>query len=120
MSGGTLEIAIRDARIAPHATGLQAAWLWSADGAAILWTNAVGAAAFGLQDLGRLGEPLGAFDTHRRQVAQLADRLPKSGAARLERMRGFGATPGQLATCACALLALEDGSNTILITSLVS
>jgi PAS domain S-box-containing protein len=37
---------------------------------------------------------------------------------RLERMRGFGATPGQLATCACALLTLEDGSPAILITSL--
>src|SRR5579872_1305181 len=119
MSAGTFqEIAIRDERIAPHATGLQAAWLWSADSAAIVWTNAAGAAALGLHDMRRLGEPFGAFDPHRRQVAQLADRLPKTGAMRLERMRGFGATPGQLATCACALLALEDGSHAILITSL--
>ncbi len=119
MSGGTFqEIAVRDARIAPHVTSPQAAWLWSADGAAILWTNAVGAAVLDLHDLSRLGEPLGAFDMHRRQVAQLANRLPKTGATRLERMRGFGAMPGQLATCACALLALEDGANAILITSL--
>src|SRR5690349_10181219 len=93
------EIVIRDTRIAPHATGLQAAWLWSADGAAILWANAVGASAFGLSDRRQLGESLGAFDPHRRQVAQLAGRLPQSGATRLERMRGFGAIPGQLATC---------------------
>jgi len=119
MSAATFqETAIRDGRIAPHATGLQAAWLWSADGAAIMWTNAAGAAAFGLQDARRLGEPFGAFDPHRRQVAQLANRLPNSGATRLERMRGFGATPGQLATCACALLALADGTHAILVTSL--
>ena len=119
MSAGPFqEIAIRDERIAPHATGLQAAWLWSADGAAIVWSNAAGAAALDLHDMRRLGEPFGAFDPHRRQVAQLANRLPKTGATRLERMRGFGATPGQLATCACALLALEDGSHAILITSL--
>ena len=113
------QIAIRDPRIAPHATGLQPAWLWSADGSTILWTNAAGAAAFGLRDRRQLAEPLGAFDPHRRQVTQLAIRLPKSGAARLERMRGFGATPGQLATCSCAQLALEDGTNAILIVSLV-
>lgn len=111
---------IRDGRIAPHASALQAAWLWSADGSAILWTNAAGAAAFGLEDRNSLGEPLGAFDPHRRQVAQLANGLPTSGATRLERMRGFGATPGQLATCSCALLTLEDGSNAILIVSLAS
>ncbi len=114
------EIVIRDGRIAPHATAVHAAWLWSADGSAILWTNAAGAAAFGLEDRNRLGEPLGAFDPHRRQVAQLANRLPTSGATRLERMRGFGAAPGQLATCSCALLTLEDGSNAILIVSLAS
>ena len=121
MSPGTLqEIVIGDGRIAPHAAAPQAAWLWSADGSTILWTNAPGAAAFGLQDRSRLGEPFGAFDPHRRQVAQLASRLPTSGATRLERMRGFGAAPGQLATCSCALLTLEGGSSAVLIASLVS
>src|SRR4051794_32667172 len=95
------EIVIRDGRIAPHATGLQPAWLWAADGAAILWTNAAGAPVFDLNNRARLGEPLGAFDPYRRLVAQLGERLPKSGATRLERMRGFGAMAGQLATCSC-------------------
>ena len=121
MSGGTFqEMVICDGRIAPHATALQPAWLWSADGSAILWTNAAGAAAFGLTDPTRLGEPLGAFDPHRRQVAHLANRLPMSGATRLERMRGFGATPGQLATCSCALLTLQDASHAVLIASLAN
>src|SRR5579871_360734 len=114
------EIAIRDERIAPQATAAQAVWLWSADGTTILWANAAGAATPGLYDGAALGQPLGAFDPHRRQVAQLAERLPKSGATRLERMRGFGAAPGQLATCSCALLALADGSRAILMMSLVS
>jgi len=119
------EIAVRDPRIAPHASGTQAAWLWSSDGATILWANAAGAATLGLRNPGlrncdAIGEPLGPADPHRRQVAQLALHLPRSGAARLERMRGFGATPGQLATCSCTWLAFDDGSAAILIASLVN
>src|SRR5262245_13493336 len=111
MSPGTFqEIVIGDGRIASHATGQQPAWLWSIDGSAILWTNAAGAAAFGAT-ADRWREPRGAFDPHRRQVAQLAGRLPISGATRLERMRGFGATPGHLATCSCALLTFKHGSH---------
>ena len=57
----------------------------------------------------------GPADPHRRQVAQLAGRLPPSGAIRLERLRGFGAALGMLVTCGCARLDFPDGSHGILI-----
>ena len=38
-----------------------------------------------------------------------------SGAVRLERLQGFGATPGMLATCGCSRLDLPDGSHGILV-----
>ena len=57
----------------------------------------------------------GPADPHRRQVARLAGRLPPNGAIRLERLRGFGAAPGMLATCGCSRLDFADGSHGILI-----
>ena len=57
----------------------------------------------------------GPADAHRRQVAQLAGRLPLTGAVRLERLRGFGAPLGMLVTCGCARLEFADGSHGILI-----
>jgi hypothetical protein len=48
-------------------------------------------------------------------VAQLAGRLPPSGAIRLERLRGFGAPLGTLITCGCARLEFADGSQGILV-----
>ena len=53
--------------------------------------------------------------SHRRQVAQLAGRLPPNGAIRLERLRGFGAPLGMLVTCGCARLDFPDGSQGILV-----
>ena len=57
----------------------------------------------------------GPADPHRRQVAQLAGRLPPTGAVRLERLRGFGAALGTLITCGCARLEFADGSHGILV-----
>ena len=57
----------------------------------------------------------GPADAHRRQVAQLAGRLPPTGAIRLERLRGFGAPLGMLVTCGCARLDFADGSHGILV-----
>jgi PAS domain S-box-containing protein len=113
------ETVLRDPRLASHASGPQPAWLWSSDGAQILWANAAGAAALGLR--GRGGpEQFGPADPHRRQIAQLAARLPQSGATRLERMSGFGAMLGQLATCSCSRFELDDGTIAILVASLIS
>ncbi|MBV8925170.1 MAG: PAS domain S-box protein [Bradyrhizobium sp.] len=109
-------LAMFDPRLAPHATSAQPAWLWSSDGTHILWTNAAGAVLFGATDAAALArKTFGPADRHRRQVAQLANRLPLSGTARLERLRGFGARPGMLMTCGCARLDFADGSHGILV-----
>jgi PAS domain S-box-containing protein len=105
-----------DPRLAVHATSPLPAWLWSIDGTRVLWANPLGALAFGVGNSVRLaGKVFGPADPHRRQIAQLAHRLLPNGAVRLERLRGFGATLNSLVTCACARLALADGSEGVLI-----
>ena len=110
-----------DPRLAVHATSALPAWLWSIDGTRVLWANPVGAQLFGAANGATLSKKLfGPADPHRRQVAQLAGRLPQNGAQRLERLRGFGAAPGMLATCGCTRLEFPDGSHGILITAINS
>ncbi len=110
-----------DPRLAVHATSALPAWLWSTDGTHVLWANPVGAQLFGAANGATLSKKLfGPADPHRRQVAQLAGRLPQNGAQRLERLRGFGAAPGMLATCGCTRLDFPDGSHGILITAINS
>jgi PAS domain S-box-containing protein len=107
---------LADPRLAVHATSPLPAWLWSIDGTRVLWANAVGATLLGAANAGMLvGKTFGPADGHRRQVAQLAGRLSPTGAVRLERLRGFGASFGMLMTCSCARLDFADGRNGILI-----
>jgi PAS domain S-box-containing protein len=107
---------VGDPRLAVYATGSLPAWLWSADGTRIWWANPVGIRLFGAANAIALADKtFGPADSHRRQVAQLARRLPANGAVRLERLRGFGAALGSLATCGCARLDLADGSTGILV-----
>lgn len=107
---------IRDPRLAVHATSTMPAWVWSLDGAHILWANAAGARLFGARNAAILAErTIGPADPRRRQAAQLAARLSPSGPARLERLRGFGAPLGRLLTCACVRLVFPDGSSGLLI-----
>lgn len=107
-----------DPRLALHATSALPAWLWSIDGTRVLWANPVGARAFGAANGAALALKIfGPADPHRRQVAQLGNRLPQNGAIRLERLRGFGASAGMLATCACSRLDFPDGSHGILVTT---
>jgi PAS domain S-box-containing protein len=107
---------IGDPRLAVHATSSRPAWLWSTDGTRALWANPVGAGIFGAANGASLSKKtFGPADSHRRQVAQLAHRLPPTGAIRLERLRGFGAPLGALVTCGCARLEFADGSQGILI-----
>ncbi len=47
---------IRDPRLAVHATSVLPAWLWSLDGARVLWTNAAGARVFGARNAAILAE----------------------------------------------------------------
>jgi PAS domain S-box-containing protein len=107
---------VGDPRLAVHATSAAPAWLWSIDGSRVIWANPVGARLFGAANGSALTKKIyGPADTHRRQVAQLAGRLPPAGAIRMERLRGFGAAPGGLITCACARLAFSGGNHGILI-----
>ena len=107
---------VGDPRLAVHATSALPVWLWSVDGTRILWANPVGAKLFGAANGAVLARKIfGPADAHRRQVAQLAGRLPPSGAIRLERLRDFGAPLGSLITCGCARLEFADGSHGILV-----
>ncbi len=101
-------LAIRDPRLAVHATSPLPAWLWSTDGARILWANPAGARVFGARNGRELAaRTIGPADPQRRQVMRLAGRLSPSGSTRLERLSGFGATLGRLVTCACARLTFN-------------
>ncbi len=120
MSDAEFQIqALGDVRLADHATGVQPAWLWSADGARIIWANPAGAQVFGAANGAELAKHVfGPADPHRRQVARLGPSLGANGAIRLERLRGFGAAAGVLATCGCRRIDLPDGSHGILISTL--
>jgi signal transduction histidine kinase len=107
---------ITDPRLTQLADAPTPAWLWSSDGASILWANAAGRAALGITHPDAMTRSLA--DPHARQVADLATRLPAGGATRLERLRGFGARLGGLTTCACSHLALPDGQVAVLLVSL--
>jgi PAS domain S-box-containing protein len=108
--------ALGDPRLAVHATSRLPAWLWSIDGTRILWANPVGARMFAAANSSALANRIfGPADQHRRQVARLAGRLLPNGPVRLERLQGFGAAPGMLATCGCSRLNFPDGSHGILV-----
>ena len=107
---------ISDPRLALHATNALPAWLFVPDGSRLLWTNPAGARVFGAANGASLAiRTFGPADACRRQIAQLARRLPENGAARLERLRGFGASLGGRVTCSCAWLAFPDGSHGVLV-----
>ncbi|AWL99358.1 PAS domain-containing protein [Bradyrhizobium amphicarpaeae] len=110
---------VGDPRLAVHATSPLATWLWSIDGARVLWANPVGARLFGTaHDAALTDKIFGPADPHRRQIARLALQLPANGTVRLERLRGFGAKLGTLMTCACARLDFADGGQAVLVTAM--
>jgi PAS domain S-box-containing protein len=103
-------------RLAAYAASRLPAWLWTSDGRHILWANPAGVRLFGAASAASLAErTFGPADRHRRQVARLANRLLANGAVRLERLQGFGAAPGMLATCGCSRFDFPDGSHGVLI-----
>jgi len=104
------------AQLAESATATLPAWLWSSDGAHILWANATGAAVFGAADTRicvsrrfEFSEPAVA------QIRRLAETLPPAGQARLERLRGFGTGFGRALTCSCSRTIAADGTPAILV-----
>ena len=109
-------LASSDPRLAAYAASRLPAWLWTADGRRILWANPAGARLFGAASAAALAEKtFGPADRHRRQIARLAGRLLANGAIRLERLQGFGAAPGGLATCGCSRFDFPNGSHGVLI-----
>src|SRR6195256_6462291 len=107
-----------DPRLAAHATSTAPAWLWSADATRVLWANAVGAAIFDAATPAALAERQ--FDPHHQaasQIMRLAASLRPSGAARLERLRGFG-TGFRMLMCACSRVSLADHTAGILVVAL--
>lgn len=120
MKASTLPLrGLGDARLAIHAASHLPAWLWAIDGTRILWANPTGTRLFGADRLRDFdGRTFGPADPHRRQIAQLAGRLRADAPARLERLRGFGAPLGRLATCACSRLTQADGTDAILIVAM--
>jgi PAS domain S-box-containing protein len=107
---------VGNTRLAVHATSSLPAWLWSTDGRRILWANPVGAGLFDAPSGVALAtKTFGPANPYRRQVMQLAGRLPPTGAVRLERLRGFGAPLGGLMTCACSRLDFSDGGAGVLV-----
>ena len=112
---------VEDARLAIHATSALPVWLWSTDGARVLWANPVGVMVLGAPNITALtARTFGPADPQRRQIAQLAMRLLPNAGPRLERLRGFGASLGGLATCACTRLVFTEGEEGILIASAAS
>ena len=109
-------LASSDPRLAAYAASRLPAWLWTADGRQILWANPAGARLFGAANAAALAEKtFGPADRHRRQIARLAGRLLANGAIRLERLQGFGAAPGMLATCGASRFDFPNGSHGVLI-----
>ena len=105
-----------DPRLAAYAASRLPAWLWTADGKQILWANPAGVRVFGAASAAALTEKtFGPADRHRRQIARLAGRLRANGAIRLERLQGFGAALGGLATCGCSRFDFPNGSHGVLI-----
>ncbi len=110
----------RDPRLAAqlfdHATSATPAWLWSADGSRILWANAVGAAIFGAVSTSACtARRFDAKQPAAGEIIRLAETLPSTGQARLERLRGFGASFGRTLTCACSRFPLANGSTAVLV-----
>jgi len=119
MSGTEFQITdLSDPRLAAHALSPMPVWLWSADATRIIWANPTAAAIFNARSPAAVSEfrfepshPAAA------QVARLAGTLPQGGAARLERLRGFGASVGGALTCFCSRFLLRDNSEAVLIVS---
>jgi PAS domain S-box-containing protein len=119
MSGTEFQFTcLSDPRLAAHALSPTPVWLWSTDATRVLWANPIAAAIFDCSSPGTFSalrfEP---DHSAAAQIARLAGTLPQSGAPRLERLRGFGASFGGALICLCSRIALTDNSSAILVVS---
>jgi PAS domain S-box-containing protein len=117
MSGTEFQFAfLRDQRLAAHALSPLPVWLWSADATRVLWSNPGAAAIFDAASPGALAAIR--FDPQHAaaaQVLRLVGTLPQGGAARLERLRGFGAGSDGTLTCLCSRFVLADNTPAVLV-----
>jgi PAS domain S-box-containing protein len=110
---------LHDARLKPLALSPLPAWLWSQDATHVLWANPTAAAMFGAPTAAALAvRPFDRAQAAAAEVARLAETLRPDGAARLERLRGFGAGIGRTLTCSCSRLALAAASGAVLIAAI--
>jgi PAS domain S-box-containing protein len=119
MSGTEFQFScLNDSRLAAHALSPTPVWLWSTDAKRVLWANPVAAAVFDAASPGALAAV--SFEPEHpaaAQIARLAGTLPQGGAARLERLRGFGAGFGGTLICLCSRIVLADNSPAVLVVS---
>lgn len=107
---------LRDPRLAELATAPAPAWLCSADGARVLWTNPVGAAIFDAPSLTEC--TFQADSIAARELARISATLRADAPPRLERLRGFGGAWGRAVTCACSRMTLPDDASAILVAAM--
>ncbi len=109
---------LSDPRLAAHALSPMPVWLWSADATRILWANPTAASIFNAASPAAVStlrfEPNHPAAV---QIARLAGTLPPGAAARLERLRGFGASVGGTLTCLCSRFIPRDNSAAVLVIS---
>ncbi|MEM9631706.1 MAG: ATP-binding protein [Pseudomonadota bacterium] len=96
-------------------TDTRAAWLWSADGARMLWANAAGASFFSAQSVSDLG---GLASLERSPARPHIARIAASGATdkfSIDRLRFYRGLRVMLLTCQCKKIELDDGQSAALI-----
>jgi PAS domain S-box-containing protein len=102
----------RDPQLSPYATSAAAAWLWSAEGAHVLWANASGAALFGAANPLALIEKSFAGHDVGAEIARIAAALPDAGASRHDKLAGT--SHHDALPCTCSRVTV-GGTSAILI-----
>jgi len=109
---------LRDPRLAALATAAAPAWLWSTDATRILWANPVGAAIFNASPAEVPARQFEPRDQAAAQIGRLLGTLRLGGAARLERLRGFGTGGWRALTCSCSRITLADHTAGMLVVAM--
>ncbi|HLN07507.1 MAG TPA: PAS domain S-box protein, partial [Xanthobacteraceae bacterium] len=116
MTAERLLAQLHDPQLAPHLVSAVPAWLWAADGSHVMWANAAGAVALGAATPAALLERrFAAANPLAAAIPRLARNLPRSGGARLQRLRGLGGPVGRPLACACSRVTLDDGTSGVLV-----
>jgi PAS domain S-box-containing protein len=93
----------------------RAAWLWSADGARILWANAAGASFFSAQSVSDLASLTSLERSPARpHIARIAESGPTDKFS-IDRLRFYRGLRVMLLTCQCMRIELENGDAAALI-----